>query len=215
MPNDSSTGGFLLPTVVPLDDVQFDNLIHDWIAGVSGLDPTLVRPSWQPDPPPLPDFTVPCWAAFGILRVHNDWDAVVQHYAGYSTTLRYQQMELMTTWYGAAAGDVALQFRMGTAINQNQDLFYPSVKFVSVEDQVTMSENIKGRWQRRVDVTVVLRRLVQCTYAVLDLVAARLEIILANGRTVTRWVNIGPGTEPPAPTTGYGALGYGNEGYGG
>jgi hypothetical protein len=200
----SATGGPLVPTgqdQIGLDDFDFDTLIHDWIVGLTALDPTLVRPAWQPDPPPLPDFAVPAWCAFGIQKVHNDWDAVVEHFSppdsdGYSNVWRIQQIDLLTTWYGQSAGDVALQFRMGTAIQQNQELFGPYVKLVSVEDQVTVSEKIKGRWQRRVDVMVILRRLVQFSYAVLDLVGAQMTILLANGRTLEVPVNV-----TPPPTT--------------
>jgi hypothetical protein len=174
MGNTSATGGVLVPTDRNgvLTDIQLEDLLQAWIVGLTELDPELVRPAWQPDPPPIPDFTVPCWAAFSIMRTVNDWDPVVQHWTGAGlpqgdTVFRNQQIEMIVTFYGSAAGDSALDLRMGAGIRQNTELLDP-IKLVSMEDQITVSEMIKGRWQRRVDVGVVLRRPVQFTYAVLD-----------------------------------------------
>jgi len=172
--NTSATGGFLVPTERngALSDQQLEDLIQAWIVGLTQLAPDLVRPAWQPDPPPIPEFTVPCWVAFSIMRTVSDWDPVVQHYTGAGqprgdTVFRNQQIEMTATFYGREAGDRALDLRMGAGIRQNSEWLDP-VKLVSVDDQITVSEVIKGRWQRRVDVNVVLRRPVQFTYAVLD-----------------------------------------------
>lgn len=172
--NTSATGGFLVPTGRngALSDQQLEDLLQAWIVGLTQLAPELVRPAWQPDPPPIPDFTCPCWAAFSISRLISDWDPVVQHWSGAGdpqgdTVFRNQEIQMTVTFYGIAAGDYALDLRMGAGIKQNSEWLDP-VKLVSVEDQVTVSEVIKGRWQRRVDVEVRLRRPVQFTYAVLD-----------------------------------------------
>lgn len=205
--NDSSTGGTLVQTDrgVTLTDSQLEDLIHDWIAALTQLDSALVRPAWQPDPPPIPDFTCPCWCAFSVMNVVNDWDPVVRHwpvveqmgwgeadwgvspYGGTyedgkgvavcasgpsqvcSTVFRSQQIELLLTFYGRNAGDSALDFRQATGIRQNEEMLDPSVKLVEVQNQVTTSEQIKGRWQRRVDVPVILRRAVEFTYGVTDI----------------------------------------------
>ena len=74
---------------------------------------------------------------------------------------------MTVTFYGRNAGDYALDLRMGAGIKQNSEWLDP-VKLISIDDQVTVSEVIKGRWQRRVDVDVRFRRPVQFTYAVLD-----------------------------------------------
>jgi hypothetical protein len=172
--NTSATGGFLIPVDLngALSDQQLEDLLQAWIVGLTQLSPDLVRPAWQPDPPPIPDFTCPCWAAFSILRTISDWDPVVQHFYGAGwpngdTVFRNQEIEMVITFYGREAGDFALALRMGAGIRQNSEFLDP-VKLISIDDQITVSETIKGRWQRRVDVGVHLRRPVQFTYAVLD-----------------------------------------------
>jgi hypothetical protein len=173
MPNTSATGGFLNVTDrgTTLTQQGLEDLIHDWIVGVTALNPTLVRPAFQPDPPPIPDFAV-TWCAFYVVRVENDWDPVVTQLQDGDTVWRNQRIELLLTFYGPAGGDVALDFRMGAGIRQNEEILDPSVKLVSIDDQITTSEPIKGRWQRRVDVPVVLRRSVQFSYAVQTVVSA-------------------------------------------
>ncbi|MFT2520511.1 hypothetical protein ACMWQB_30330, partial [Escherichia coli] len=64
--NTSATGGYLVPAVAspPLDDDDLDNLLHDMIAGISGLPRAMVRPRWQPTVPKQPEPGVN-WCAFG------------------------------------------------------------------------------------------------------------------------------------------------------
>src|SRR5215472_15859820 len=67
---DSTTAGYLGPilgTGPVLQDDQWDDFLHDVLAGVSGLDPTMVRPRWQVVPPNVPDFKTD-WLAFGITE---------------------------------------------------------------------------------------------------------------------------------------------------
>jgi len=126
-----------------------------------------VRPWWQPDPPPIPEFETPCWVAIGITRRVLDWDPVTEQQPQLgplkATVFRNERIEAIMAFYGRAAGDTALVFRQGTGISGNLEQLGP-IKLVSVEDKITTSEYIKGRWQRRVDVGVVLRRPVQFTY---------------------------------------------------
>jgi hypothetical protein len=211
-PNSSSTGGFLTPTSrgATRTDLELENLIHDWIVGLTAMDPALVRPAFQPDPPPIPDFAV-TWCAFYVTRTVSDWDPVVQHWAAGDlqtgdTVFRNQRIELTLTFYGPASGDLALDFRMASGIPQNDEAL-DDVKLVAVEDQVTTSEVIKGRWQRRVDVPVVLRRAVQFTYAVED-VASAYGSVYSDDPPVD-WL------ASPGIGLGYGVGGYGTTGYGG
>jgi hypothetical protein len=71
---DSTTAGFIGPNVspTPLQDDAYDDLLHDLIAGITNISPDLIRPRWQPEPPPRPDISVN-WVAFGITEVNQDW----------------------------------------------------------------------------------------------------------------------------------------------
>jgi hypothetical protein len=55
-------------TVNWLEGQKLQDFLQQWVAGVAGLDSTLVRPRWQRVPPNIPDFDTPCWAAVGLQR---------------------------------------------------------------------------------------------------------------------------------------------------
>lgn len=150
-------------------------MLQSWLVGLTGLADDLVRPAWQPDPPPIPAFETPCWIAISIMRLESDWDAVTQHWSGTEgpggpcdTVYRSQTIHLILTFYGKDASDYATIVRMGAGLKQNDEALGDWIRLVSVDEQVNVSEYLKGRWQKRVDVGVVLRRAVQFTYAVLD-----------------------------------------------
>ena len=71
MSNTSATGGFLQEQSTPLGITTLEDLWHDTICGVTGLDNTLVRPSRQLDPAQQPD-ALTDWCAFDIVRVSSD-----------------------------------------------------------------------------------------------------------------------------------------------
>ena len=62
MPNNSQTGGALQVTS---ETVNIYHVIHDFIAGVTGINNTLIRPMYQPNPPTIPPFGTD-WIAFNI-----------------------------------------------------------------------------------------------------------------------------------------------------
>jgi hypothetical protein len=70
---DSSTPGILQSTTQPtsppspLDGDDLEDYIQQFVAGVAGMDGTLVRPRWQPEPSNIPDFDV-TWCATGITH---------------------------------------------------------------------------------------------------------------------------------------------------
>ena len=104
------------------------------------------------------------------------WDGTEGPGGPCDTVFRNEELRVLWTFYGAEASDWAMVFCMGTGIRQNEEYLDP-VKLVSVGEQVTVSEFFKGRWQKRVDVEVVLRRAVQFTYAVLNVGAAYGTIV--------------------------------------
>src|SRR6185437_11129663 len=63
----SASGGYLAPSsALPLEDGAFDAVLQGFVVGVTALAGNLVRPRWQPIPPPTPDPTVN-WCAIGVV----------------------------------------------------------------------------------------------------------------------------------------------------
>lgn len=175
MSNTSATGGYLTSTPILEDQALFD-FMHDLITGITGMDPTLVRPRWQPEPPDLPDFNVN-WCAFGITEgetepgtayvVHQDSPQILDQLQ------RHETLDVFASFYGPNASSLAKTLRDGLQVAQNREILQlASMGLVSTGDVVTAPELIKERWLYRVDLSVKIRRQIVRTFTVLDLASA-------------------------------------------
>ncbi|USE78838.1 hypothetical protein [Cupriavidus gilardii] len=180
MANDSSTGGYLSPAVAspPLEDDALDDLLHDLVAGVTGLPGDMVRPRWQPTVPKQPEPSVN-WCAIGVTVQTNDASPAIQHDPtgdGSDVYQRHQDIELLCTFYGPAAKGYAQMLVDGLAIPQNSEqLGLNDMKFVSAGTIRAAPDLVNQQWVRRYDVTVALRRKITRTYPVLNLLSAQVK----------------------------------------
>ncbi|MCT9071202.1 hypothetical protein N6G06_07475 [Cupriavidus gilardii] len=180
MANDSSTGGYLSPAVAspPLEDDALDDLLHDLVAGVTGLPGNMVRPRWQPTVPKQPEPSVN-WCAIGVTVQTNDAGPAIQHDPtgdGSDVYQRHQDIELLCTFYGPAANGYAQMLVDGLAIPQNSEhLGLNDMKFVSAGTIRAAPDLVNQQWVRRYDVTVALRRKITRTYPVLNLLSAQVK----------------------------------------
>ncbi len=179
MANTSATGGYLAPTApVPPEDDALDNLLQELVAGVSGLSGSLVRPRWQPTVPKQPEPTVN-WCALGITVQTNDAGPAIQHDPagdGQDEYQRHQDIELLCTFYGPAAKGYAQRLADGLAIPQNREqLGINDMAFVSAGEIRAAPDFVSQQWARRYDLTVLLRRKISRTYAVLNLLSAQVS----------------------------------------
>lgn len=185
MTNDSSTGGplYSIDTNGYLADDALEDFIQAWLVGLAGITPSLVRPAFQADPPPLPDYSL-TWLAFNVVPGKLDWDASNTQFPptdtspGASRTFRAQEIRVDLTCLGPNAGSVITQLIMATGQGQNLEVLKAQhFAFVSANEPAIVSIKSKGRFQRRVDLRVELRRTVQFTYAVLPIEAATGVIV--------------------------------------
>jgi hypothetical protein len=199
MPNDSSTGGYLLPaaTPAPIEDDALDDFLGDVVGAITGLDrDNYVRPRWQLDPPNLPARNVN-WVGVGVINRKADtyaverWDPDAANGAGAQTLVRHESLEVLCSFYGAACQKNGANLRDGLAVAQNREaLFLAGMALTETSDLTKAPEMIKSAWYQRADLTVYFRREIRREYPVLTLLSARGTIITDVG--LTRSINADP-----------------------
>jgi hypothetical protein len=179
MANTSSTGGYLIPSPSPApapleDDALFD-FFQEWFVGLTGIDPTLVRPRWQREVPNPPDETV-TWLAFGIKNRTPDTNAVELHYStpsSYNELRRHEQLEILVSVYGPNTDSLTGILRDGMQIAQNREvLTLNNFGFVSSGNPVPFPELIKNVWYRRTDMRIWVNRQIKRHYGIQDIASA-------------------------------------------
>jgi hypothetical protein len=191
--NDSRDPGILQPAP-PLPPGQtppgesLENYLQQYVAGLSHLDGTLVRPRWQPEPANLPDWGTD-WAALGInsIRPIGIYGAVLYHpFAnngeGSAEMQRHEEFDVLVSFYGPHAEGYGNLLHDNLMVWQNKSaLFLAGLAFVSIENINWVPELIRERWWNRYDVTLTMRRIVRRTYHVLNLLSASGWIITEGG----------------------------------
>lgn len=169
MPNSSATGGYLRPTNVALDNNALKRFIHGVLAGVTGIDNTLVRPSYQANPPPIPDLNVN-WAAFAITNKRTVAQPWFSQGDGDGTLSSNELFDVLVTFYGPDCMGYAAVLRDGLQIQQNSDaLVAAGMAVLGTTDITYIPELINDRWFERADITVNLNRDLSRTYDILTL----------------------------------------------
>lgn len=193
MSNDSTTGGPLAPdpspAPAPLEGRALLTFIQAWVATLSGLDGSLVRPRWQAEPPNIPDAGV-AWAAVGVHDRRSDAFPVVLHHPdvdGYDTLQRHQYLDVLCSFYDLGVDGLADlhadQLSDGAAIAQNREvLMLNGFALVEAPPQGrSVPSLIKARWLYRVDVPVSLRRVVLRNYPVRNVLSLDGTIYTSDG----------------------------------
>lgn len=181
MTNTSATGGYLLPNPPPAPQPLEDDALADFfnavIAGITGLDGSLVRPRWQIIPPNIPANTVN-WCAFGIVNRKADVFPFVGHDAmqnsgdGADVLQRQEILEFLCSFYGPQAEANASQLRDGLFIEQNRAVLSTmSMTVVECGDMLRAPTLKNEQWYQRVDLPMFIRREILRTYPVLNLLS--------------------------------------------
>jgi hypothetical protein len=179
---DSTQPGYLLPQppTAPLADDAWDNFLHDLGAGITGFDPVLVRPRWEPEPPPRPDITVD-WVAFGVTGTTVDFDPAVVHIdpgEGYDALQTHEIAIVLCSFYGPHSEQFVSYLQRGLFIDQNRAILRANgVGLVEVGGLTRAAELVKERWWPRSDLEIHLRREIRFDYSVRTLLNAAGTII--------------------------------------
>lgn len=181
MANTSATGGYLVPTsTAPSDDVALEDVFQAAIAGITGIDGTLVRPRFQPGNPNVPDQTID-WCAFSAIVQTPDDNPSLQHNPaddGSTTLKRHVDIEVFCSFYGTGAAKNAGLLRDGLYIVQNlEQLELSGIAFVDAGEIRLAPEMVNQKWIRRNDLRLKFRRQVVRDYAILNIEAAEAILI--------------------------------------
>jgi len=197
---DSRFAGYLGPSVpgpYPLSDDAWEDFLHDVFAGITGLDPTLVRPRWQEEPPLRPDISVN-WMAFGTTATRHDFVPVSYHIDdggdGYDAMQQMEELDILCSFYGPNNEMIQSYFQRGLYVEQNLAVFRANaVGIVSTTGFTRAAEFFKERYWPRTDVTVTVRREVRYNYNIVNLLRAQVDIKASrpgkNSRILTRDVD--------------------------
>lgn len=181
MANTSATGGYVQPasTATPEEDLALDLIVQAMVAGITGLDGSLVRPRWQPTQPRMPEITV-TWCAIGVTLIRPDDNAAIEHDPtgqGADNLVRHEDLEVLATFYGPEAALRAAMLRDGLQIAQNREAINASgIGFVKAGEIRPVPELVNQQWVRRQDLPISLRRIVRRTYPVLNILSAPVSI---------------------------------------
>jgi hypothetical protein len=189
-PNTSATGGYLAPTTTaPPSDQDFARQLSNLVAGVTGVPGNMVRPRWQAVPPPIPRSTDD-WFAVGVTTVEpadrgtpyirhvgraydpNTGDEVP--YDGRSDLTQHELITVLASAYGPASGHNSSLLRDGLAIEQNWELAHSrGMTLVEIGPIRHVPEQVDEVWYDRRDVEIKIRREVDRTYSILNILSAQ------------------------------------------
>lgn len=125
-------------------------LVHDYIVGLTGLDNTLVRPMYQPNPPTIP--------AFGTDWIGVDIKTIDMNGSSYQTlnkddilTLRRDvTFDVSLAVYGTNALKIATLIRSGMELTYNTEIFRQyNIAFGSHGKVIRAPELHNQRWLER------------------------------------------------------------------
>jgi hypothetical protein len=178
MTADSSTGGPLLPLAGdPLEDDALDDFLQGFIVGITGMPGVAVWPRWQPEPPNIPEWGVD-WAAVGVSMREGDTYAVEEHESdGVTIVTRHETLDITTTFYGPNCQRNAALLRDGLGLAQNREpLFRNGMGLVGVGQLQRGGDLVKNRWMQTSELPWSIRRIINRTYPIRDIVALDLTV---------------------------------------
>jgi hypothetical protein len=158
---------YLLPdsATTPAYAEPLEDIFQRLLVGITGLQPQLVRPRWQPEPPNLPDFSIN-WVAFGITEGDKDKFPWTKQLDAFKMVLeRDEELSVLFSFYGPNCQSICALFHDGIYIDQNRaDLATAGVKLIDLKETRQLPALMKEKWMKRWDIRGDFRRRVQRIY---------------------------------------------------
>jgi hypothetical protein len=190
--NDSAEIGYLQPlpwspAVPPYTGTgagggqSLDLFMQQIVAGVSGLEPDLVRPRWQPEPPNEPPIGT-TWCAVGVMESRPQgfpWAEELSTPNGLGSSQRadWEEFDVLCSFYGPNADQASIYLREGMFVAQNQEpLIAAQVAFVDTGPRLRVPQLKQARFQQQIDIKLTFRRVIQTVYPVLYFLSEEVQI---------------------------------------
>lgn len=186
MPNDSSTGGFIVEKSAPpypVQDAAFSAFLQSLLVGLSGLvADTGVRPQWVPKPAPIPEPSVD-WMAFAFGTIPTELEPEEEQLdTGGMIQTTNEVIEVLVSAYGPNAEAYAKRVRAGVHVEQNRAGMYSAgVGLVRIGRLIRAPEKRNGLWYNRWDLTLTLSREERREYAQLHFLGAAGAVVADRG----------------------------------
>lgn len=187
-PNPLPGFGYVAPSGITgeLNDLFLKRFLQTMVVGITGMNPAMVRPRWQPNPPNQPSFDTD-WAAIGEVNTVPDAYASVAHSTdmdgnGIDTAARNEVMDILCSFYGPDAQANSKLLVNGLSVEQNRiAMTLNGFGLLSVGQEVQVPALIKERWVPGWDVPFRIRHLQIYTYPSPNLVSAEVGISTDSG----------------------------------
>lgn len=177
--SDSTRPGVLPPTAFanPENDGDLDAIIQAWTVLLIGIPGNLVRPRWQPTPPPQPPQDVN-WLSIGCLQqTFDDFSFQEQVDDDHLLLHRHETIEYHYTFYGPNASGLAIRFRDGAQITQNRDMLAAhGINLLWIGSANNTPQLANEIFRGNCDMPVHFRREIKTSYPVRTLLSAPISI---------------------------------------
>ena len=188
-----------MSTPIPFEDADLDAVFQSLIAGITGIDGTLVRPRWQPVPPQQPPQGTD-WCACGVTVETSDAGPSIAHDGtgdGSDTYIRHKAIEVFASFYGPNSKRNAGVLSDGLAVPQNTEgLLAIDMRWIECGPIRTAPEFVNQQWIQRRDLVVRFRRKVTRIYPVLNLTSAAIAV--EDDSSINLTVTVPPNGRLPA-----------------
>jgi len=165
--------------VRPLEGQTLDKFMQQLISGITQLNPKLVFPRWQPEPPVLPQANIN-WASVGVIdqTLLNGWPVIMHDPLndGRDILEQWEEFTLLCSFYGPQADSYDAALRDGLMLPQNREVLQiNSMGLISLRNKMVVPELMKNTWLRRVDRQIKFTRAVLRSYPVLNLLGVSVS----------------------------------------
>lgn len=175
MTNTSKTKGFLTPVgAIPVYDNDLDTVFRQFIAGVTGLDKSLVASCWD-DNFPAPAIDETTWCQAGVVSYGGNPGPSIVHNGtnpadpddGVDVLTWQEELTLVTRFYGPKAEFYAALLKYGCMVKQNADeLLGWGIAFASADKTVSEIVKASDPQVKETSFSLYFRRNVSFTYQV-------------------------------------------------